>query len=176
MSYFHEQYRRPEWQKRRLEIMQRAKFKCQDCGAADKTLNVHHTIYFRDRKVWEYTDVTLRCLCEGCHVERHDTLDVIRVALGLLKPDAMKRVEGYVKGLLMKQHPQLKSLVHGGKHAAAGLADACSGVSDALAQAVFATFQDGRVGLTEVLGVVESPDGGLAARTEADITAGLGGE
>lgn len=73
MSEFWEQYRRPEWQKRRLEVMESAKFLCEECGAADKTLNVHHKLYVKGRKVWQYERNELCCLCEGCH-ERFHTL------------------------------------------------------------------------------------------------------
>ncbi len=71
MSEFWEQYRRPEWQKKRLEVMESAKFVCEECGSADKTLNVHHKLYVKGRKVWEYERSELRCLCEGCHERFH---------------------------------------------------------------------------------------------------------
>lgn len=99
MSDFFDSYKRPEWQKRRLEVMQAADFKCQDCGAADKTLNVHHSRYVRGRQPWEYEDHELRCLCEWCHEWRHKALDNMRVYLGQFPRDTLRMVMGYVVGL-----------------------------------------------------------------------------
>jgi 5-methylcytosine-specific restriction endonuclease McrA len=48
MSEFWKLYRHPEWQKKRLEVMQDAHFLCQECGEGQKTLNVHHTYYLKD--------------------------------------------------------------------------------------------------------------------------------
>ena len=47
-SWF-EMLRDPRWQKKRLEVMQLAVFNCEDCGASDKTLNVHHSYYEKGR-------------------------------------------------------------------------------------------------------------------------------
>ncbi len=57
----------PKWQQKRLQILERDKFKCQDCGDDESTLHVHHKIYYSDRKPWEYKDSELITLCEGCH-------------------------------------------------------------------------------------------------------------
>lgn len=60
----------PRWQKKRLEIFARDEFTCQDCGATDKPLHVHHWYYFAfgaDRKPWEYPDMALVTLCNVCH-------------------------------------------------------------------------------------------------------------
>lgn len=63
------QYRDPRWQRKRLQIMERAQFTCECCGATTTTLNVHHRIYFKDRAPWNYQDSYLSCLCEDCHSE-----------------------------------------------------------------------------------------------------------
>lgn len=57
----------PRWQKKRLEIMQRDGFKCQHCLATDKSLQVHHLVYHKGAKPWEYKDEELITLCEHCH-------------------------------------------------------------------------------------------------------------
>lgn len=61
----------PRWQKRRLEIMQRDEFSCTECGAEDKTLNVHHVYYTRGADVWNYPDHALLTLCNDCHEAEH---------------------------------------------------------------------------------------------------------
>jgi len=69
---YSERLRDPRWQRRRLEIMQRAGFICEECVAQDhRTLNVHHKVYRRGAMPWEYTDDELECLCEDCHRKRH---------------------------------------------------------------------------------------------------------
>jgi hypothetical protein len=68
---FFEQYKSPEWQKKRLEILQRDEFTCQVCGDKESQLNVHHRIYFKDTKVWAYDNHLLITLCELCHDDAH---------------------------------------------------------------------------------------------------------
>jgi hypothetical protein len=57
----------PKWQRKRLEIMQRADFKCEECDNDEVTLNVHHSYYKKDHAPWEYPNESLHCLCENCH-------------------------------------------------------------------------------------------------------------
>ena len=59
--------RDPKWQRKRLEIMNRDDFTCQECSAKDKTLNVHHLIYRKGCDPWEYEPHELKTLCEDCH-------------------------------------------------------------------------------------------------------------
>lgn len=59
--------RDPRWQKKRLEVLNRAEFTCEQCEDSDSTLHVHHRYYVRGRKPWEYSDDALQCLCETCH-------------------------------------------------------------------------------------------------------------
>ena len=61
----------PKWQKKRLEIMQRDNFTCQMCGAKDKPLHVHHLVYKKGLKPWEYDELNLVTLCEDCHEAEH---------------------------------------------------------------------------------------------------------
>lgn len=61
----------PEWQRKRLEIMGAAGWKCELCGSRTITLHVHHTRYDRKRKPWEYEDCELLCICEICHGKLH---------------------------------------------------------------------------------------------------------
>jgi len=57
----------PRWQKRRLDILSRDGWKCQGCGAADKTLHVHHRRYAESGDPWDVGDDALVSLCEACH-------------------------------------------------------------------------------------------------------------
>lgn len=62
-----EKLKDPRWQKKRLEILNRDEWKCQNCSASEKTLHVHHKDYERGRDPWDYTDNWLATLCEDCH-------------------------------------------------------------------------------------------------------------
>ncbi len=72
MSSYSEKLRDPRWQRRRLEIMQLAHFRCEECDAADQTLTVHHRVYRVGAEPWCYPDWELVCLCEQCHRYEHD--------------------------------------------------------------------------------------------------------
>ena len=64
---FLEQYKDPRWQKKRLKILKRDDFMCQNCGDTKNTLNVHHTRYFKNRDLWDYKDDYFITLCVDCH-------------------------------------------------------------------------------------------------------------
>lgn len=70
MSYA-EQLRHPEWQKKRLEVLQWADWTCLECGTKEITLHVHHRHYVKGRMAWEYEPGELTVLCEDCHEEEH---------------------------------------------------------------------------------------------------------
>lgn len=69
---YYEKLQHPLWQKRRLEIMSKCGFECQDCGNKDNQLNVHHLYYISKRNPWQYPDWALKCLCKDCHKEEHE--------------------------------------------------------------------------------------------------------
>jgi len=69
---FKEQYTHPKWQKKRLEVLENYGFECSSCGGTENTLHVHHKIYRKNSKIWEYDNDELDCLCERCHgIEHH---------------------------------------------------------------------------------------------------------
>lgn len=68
---YEEQLKSPEWQKKRLEIMNFDGFRCQMCGCNDRTLHVHHLVYDNDCKIHEYGFTGLITLCEDCHNKEH---------------------------------------------------------------------------------------------------------
>lgn len=97
MSYA-EQLKHPNWQRKRLEMLDAAGWTCDRCDAADVTLHVHHKSYFKGRMAWEYSGEELQVLCEDCHSLEHkkrelldrllipgdDGYDRIELAIGLL--------------------------------------------------------------------------------------------
>lgn len=62
-----EKLRDPRWQKKRLQVLNHAKFRCQLCGSKDRTLHVHHSYYLRGKEPWEYPTGSMVSLCEKCH-------------------------------------------------------------------------------------------------------------
>lgn len=60
-------YKSPEWQKRRLEILNRDNFTCQLCGDTKTQLQIHH-IEYGDNPLTTPSD-KLVTLCEDCHYE-----------------------------------------------------------------------------------------------------------
>ena len=94
--------RHPNWQRKRLEVMQRDNFLCQQCGSADKTLNVHHTYYTKGAMPWEYPIESLRTFCEECHSGYHATNEKLKKSLGLLHEFNLQQVLGFVTGILIE--------------------------------------------------------------------------
>lgn len=70
---YSELLRSPMWQKKRLEIMERDGFTCQYCGRKDRELQVHHRVYHKGAKPWEYDDSELITLCNQCHEAETET-------------------------------------------------------------------------------------------------------
>jgi len=64
----------PRWQKKRLEILERDEFSCQDCGDTESTLHVHHCYYETGKMPWEYPERSLVTLCESCHEDEKDVM------------------------------------------------------------------------------------------------------
>jgi hypothetical protein len=83
--------------------MERDNFSCQNCLANDKTLNVHHKIYHKGRKPWEYEDRELVTLCEECHEKETHQRKRLNEALAILPPLDVSYVLGYATSLVMLQ-------------------------------------------------------------------------
>ncbi len=64
---YSDKLKHPKWQKKRLKILDRDGWTCQECGAKDITLHVHHISYFENP--WDVDDRLLITLCEDCHKE-----------------------------------------------------------------------------------------------------------
>lgn len=89
---FWDQYKHPEWQKKRLEILDKAEWCCQKCYSSEDELHVHHRRYIKGRKVWEYSANELIVLCEQCHKETHKDQDDLKELIASLHPEAIRDV------------------------------------------------------------------------------------
>lgn len=87
-----EKLKDPRWQKRRLEILQRAEFQCENCGDGSETLHVHHGYYRKDLEPWEYPQESLWCLCESCHADIQRELGELHERLAFMPPHMLYEV------------------------------------------------------------------------------------
>ena len=86
---YSEKLKDPRWQKKRLEVLSRDEWKCQECGEKERTLHVHHKTYVYGKAPWDYNSNNLLTLCEDCHHDEDFHKQIFTDALhGLL-------IEGY---------------------------------------------------------------------------------
>ncbi len=89
----------PRWQRRRLEILQRDGFKCQECGDSISELHVHHGYYASGMKPWDYPAETLHTLCHECHGVAEGLLAEIRPLMGRLGFGDLTRLLDWLKSM-----------------------------------------------------------------------------
>lgn len=70
-----DQLKHPNWQRKRLQMLEAAEWRCSRCHCAEVTLHVHHKHYVKGRMAWEYSAEELCVLCEDCHEEEHGLKD-----------------------------------------------------------------------------------------------------
>lgn len=66
---------RPEWKRKREEILIRDNYTCSSCGDDKDSgvkLHVHHLYYVGNATPWDYPDKALTTLCAGCHKDAHN--------------------------------------------------------------------------------------------------------
>lgn len=78
---YSQQLKHPNWQKKRLEILDVDNWKCTECGNSEETLHVHHKQYIKGRMAWEYSYGELVTLCESCHEDEHYISDELKKLL-----------------------------------------------------------------------------------------------
>lgn len=67
MSWYSDLLKSPEWQKKRLKLLEAANWECQVCGSGKKQLQVHHRTYKKGAAPWEYDDRDFSVLCDDHH-------------------------------------------------------------------------------------------------------------
>lgn len=115
---YYEKLKDPQWQKKRLEIMERAGFECENCGEKTKTLNVHHLVYCKNVEPWGYPDKFLKCFCEDCHERWHMDRELLLLDIAEMEAEdgGLDSLEWFV---MWKRHQNrnafyavLKGLIH----------------------------------------------------------------
>jgi len=79
---YYDQLKDPRWQKKRLEILKRDDFQCQNCGDENVELQVHHLAYRQNTAPWDYNSEEFVTLCKNCHAqntkELNDAIELLR--------------------------------------------------------------------------------------------------
>ena len=68
---YREQLLHPNWQRKRLEVLNRDNFRCCMCEDDQTTLHVHHKQYAKGRLAWEYPNDELVTLYEVLYDQLH---------------------------------------------------------------------------------------------------------
>jgi len=94
-----EKLRLPQWQRKRLEILNRDNFQCCACDSRTKELQVHHLIYSK-RDPWDYPDHCYQTLCRDCHEVRGPIVeaaaDALKLCLSKVPTPRMKQLADWV--------------------------------------------------------------------------------
>lgn len=98
---FWEQYNHPNWQRTRARKLQEADFTCERCGTSEDQMQVHHRLYFKGRKVWEYENYELEALCNGCHESATVEMSKIKVILSRLPTECLDEVRALLLGYII---------------------------------------------------------------------------
>ena len=106
MMNYAQQIKHPSWQKKRLDVLEQNEFKCQECGASEEELHVHHPVYRRGAMIWQYETEELQCLCHKCHKESHAIDEQLKQALSVLDRCNRLAVLGYTHSMV---HPPTMS-------------------------------------------------------------------
>lgn len=74
------------WQKKRLELLNKAGWRCQSMGCEfsteeNRTLHVHHLVYLRGKDPWDYEDWAYMVVCESCHEVEQSLLEAAHLAI-----------------------------------------------------------------------------------------------
>lgn len=65
-----------EWSRKRIEILIRDNFKCQECNIYHERLEVHHNYYITDKLPWDIRNEALVTLCREHHQNRHNNKSI----------------------------------------------------------------------------------------------------
>lgn len=93
-----QQYKHPEWQRRRLKRLESAGFMCQMCFSTEKQLHVHHKRYVKGRLIWQYEDFELEVACHDCHDEAHELKELIARVVARFPVSLVMSIAGLLVG------------------------------------------------------------------------------
>jgi Restriction endonuclease len=82
----------PDWGVRKKRALRTAGYRCEDCGAHDHTLDVHHIV-----PIANHSDDNLLALCSSCHAAYHRNRE-----LGRIDPQGNRKTYSAVKDALLE--------------------------------------------------------------------------
>lgn len=100
MTTYYEKLKSPQWQKKRLEILNEHGFSCESCCIDSEQLHVHHKIYKKGLDPWDYPSYNYAVLCDSCHKQAHETIDTMNELIGVLPIDGHLSQHGVLSFLL----------------------------------------------------------------------------
>jgi hypothetical protein len=103
-SNYYELLKHPNWQKKRLQVLEDANWECEFCGSKEKTLHVHHKYYEKGLKPWEHPDHSLLCLCEDCHGTYQEQKERLKFVTKFLDFTDNEMLIGFAKGLISQEY------------------------------------------------------------------------
>ncbi len=110
-----------EWKYKRLTVLFRDNYECNDCKKRGKSNHVHHEYYVQDKLPWEIDNEGLITLCRTCHALRHQKMMI-----------PVFRFSGNNKILVSKENPSCSrcggtGYFHEYKHIENGVCFKCRG-------------------------------------------------
>ena len=95
MTTYSQKLKDPRWQKKRLEILQRDDFTCQNCHDRTSQLHVHHKKYNFGNDIWDYNNELLITFCNECHNKVSELKKNIklRIDLDFVFPDYLNELD-----------------------------------------------------------------------------------
>lgn len=91
--------------------MQRLSY-CEHCGSGEDTLHVHHKHYRKGADVWDYADSELLALCDACHQQEHNQIDVIRRLAGAINHNHRDSILNIIAGYLYAASNGCTDILH----------------------------------------------------------------
>ena len=111
------QIKSPQWQKKRLEILNLRGFKCENCSCETEQLHVHHRFYIKGRKIYEYDNDVFQVLCEKCHTEIHKKLLTNKIEkIVEVIPEKYKEIIKVLDGYNEQTFDYFKNFIENSKH------------------------------------------------------------
>ena len=95
MKSYTDKLKDSRWQRKRLETLQDAGWKCESCGKREEVeLHVHHKRYLHNRQPWEYERKDLAVLCDCCHEMAHGLDKKRKAMLAKIEPLRLRACNG----------------------------------------------------------------------------------
>jgi hypothetical protein len=120
------------WQQKRLETLADAKWLCESCEERKEgvPLHVHHKVYRRGAKPWEYDREDLSVLCEPCHKTFTVAFRLLEAAVYAAKAEGDVCAAEYFAGLLeatVRPNGRIKVETH---EQARGIGETCKATAE----------------------------------------------